>query len=162
MRKFIVFLVLLVLASSAFAQSRVSPAPVKVTAKSMRFLGNEMRSILRGDVLAISDQYTLAAEEVVVHLNNRNEITQIDCNIRVNFKSGDIIGTSDNAILNQLTQTVRMTGNVNIRKGTNLIEGSDVSIKYDTREIDITKGTITFVPDELNGISGMEFTPRSE
>jgi lipopolysaccharide transport protein LptA len=131
-------------------------SPVKVTARSMRFLGNEQRTVFSGDVLAISQQYTISADEVVVHLTSKNEITRIDCNRNVNFKSADIVGMSNKATLNQQTKTITLVGNVKVHKGENYMEGNNIAIQYETKEITINDGIIIFNPNDK---SGMTFTP---
>ena len=44
-------------------------SPVKIQANEMRYYGTERKSTFHGNVVAVSDNYTLTSDDIVVFLN---------------------------------------------------------------------------------------------
>ena len=71
-------------------------SPVKIQADEMRYYGSERKSTFHGNVVAVSDNYTLMSDDVVVFLNKDMDVSKIHCTGNVNFKSDDIVSISKN------------------------------------------------------------------
>lgn len=61
-------------------------SPVKIQADEMRYYGSERKSTFHGNVVAVSDNYTLTSDDVVVFLNKDMDVSKIQCTGNVNFK----------------------------------------------------------------------------
>lgn len=116
-------------------------SPVKVQADEMRYFGTEKKSTFHGNVVAVSDNYTLTADDVTVFLDKANEISKIKCVGNVNFRSDDIISISKEADLDQKKKLAVITGNVKVWQGENYLEGEKVFIYYEEERIVVDKGT---------------------
>ena len=116
-------------------------SPVKVQADEMRYFGTEKKSTFHGNVVAVSDNYTLTADDVTVFLDKANEISKIKCVGNVNFRSDDIISISKEADLDQKKKLAVITGNVKVWQCENYLEGEKVFIYYEEERIVVDKGT---------------------
>lgn len=152
--KFLVLLVVLVFVPLiSGANKDVANSPVKVQADEMRYYGTERKSTFHGNVVAVSDNYTLTADNVTVLLDKKNEISKIKCVGNVNFRSDDIISISKQADLDQKKKVAVITGNVKVWQGENYLEGEKVYIYYEEERIVVDKGidkrvTIIFKPTD--------------
>ncbi len=127
-------------------------SPVKIQADEMRYYGNERKSTFHGNVVAVSDNYTLTSDDVTVFLDKSSEVEKILCVGNVNFKSDDIISISKKADLDQKKKVAVITGNVKVWQGENYLEGEKVFIYYEEERIVVDKGidkrvTIIFKPN---------------
>lgn len=152
--KFLVLLIVLVFVPLiSGAKKDVANSPVKVQADEMRYYGTERKSTFHGNVVAVSDNYTLTADNVTVLLDKKNEISKIKCVGNVNFRSDDIISISKQADLDQKKKVAVITGNVKVWQGENYLEGEKVYIYYEEERIVVDKGidkrvTIIFKPTD--------------
>ena len=140
--KLLILLIILVFAPLLTgAKKDATNAPVKVQADEMRYYGTERKSTFHGNVVAVSDNYTLTADDVTVFLDKANEISKIKCVGNVNFRSDDIISISKQADLDQKKKVAVITGNVKVWQGENYLEGEKVFIYYEEERIIVDKGT---------------------
>lgn len=140
--KFIIlFLILAFVPLILGAKKDVASSPVKVQADEMRYYGTERKSTFHGNVVAVSDNYTLTADNVTVLLDKKNEISKIKCVGNVNFRSDDVISISKQADLDQKKKVAVITGNVKVWQGENYLEGEKVYIYYEEERIIVDKGT---------------------
>ena len=153
--KYIVFLFTFILFASfqVEAKNKTHNSPVKIQADEMRYFGNEKKSTFHGNVVAVSDNYTLTADDVTVFLDKASEEEKIKCVGNVNFKSDDIISISKKADLDQKKKLAIITGNVKVWQGENYLEGEKVLIYYEEERIIVDKGTdkrvtIIFKPND--------------
>lgn len=118
-----------------------SNAPVKVQSDTMKYYGNERKSVFSGNVVAVSDNFTLTSDNVVVYLNKQMDVSKIVCNGNVNFKSKDIVSISNKAEVSQDNEVAVISGNVKVWQGENYLEGEKVFIYYEENRIVVDKGT---------------------
>lgn len=151
---FLLFIITLPLTLIGAETKNITPtSPVRVQADEMRYYGTEHKSIFRGNVVAISDNYTLTSDDVVVFLNKNMDVAKIHCLGNVNFKSDDIISISNKADLDHSKKVAVITGDVKVWQGENYLEGEKVFIYYEEERIVVDKGkdkrvTIIFKPDD--------------
>ena len=131
-------------------------SPVKIQADEMRYYGSERKSTFHGNVVAVSDNYTLTSDDVVVFLNKDMDVSKIQCTGNVNFKSDDIVSISKRADLDHNKKVAVITGNVKVWQGENYLEGEKVFIYYEEERIVVDKGTdkrvtIIFKPENNEG-----------
>lgn len=131
-------------------------SPVKIQADEMRYYGSERKSTFHGNVVAVSDNYTLTSDDVVVFLNKDMDVSKIFCTGNVNFKSDDIVSISKKADLDHNKKVAVITGNVKVWQGENYLEGEKVFIYYEEERIVVDKGTdkrvtIIFKPENNEG-----------
>ena len=143
-------------------QSIKPNAPVKVQADSMKYFGDKRISEFNGNVVAVSDNFTLTSDNVTVFLNKSMDVDQIKCNGNVNFKSKDIVSISDEADVDQRKGIATISGNVKVWQKENFLEGEKIYIYYNEEKIVVDKGTekrvtIIFKPDE----EGVNFGAKS-
>lgn len=132
-------------------------SPVKIQADEMRYYGSERKSTFHGNVVAVSDNYTLMSDDVEVFLNKDMDVSKIHCTGNVNFKSDDIVSISKKADLDHNKKVAIITGNVKVWQGENYLEGEKVFIYYEEERIVVDKGTdkrvtIIFKPENNEGI----------
>lgn len=151
---FLLFIITLPLTLIGAETKNITPtSPVRVQADEMRYYGTEHKSIFHGNVVAISDNYTLTSDDVVVFLNKNMDVSKIHCLGNVNFKSDDIISISNKADLDHSKKVAVITGDVKVWQGENYLEGEKVFIYYEEERIVVDKGkdkrvTIIFKPDD--------------
>lgn len=128
-------------------------SPVKVQSDTMKYYGKERKSVFSGNVVAVSDNFTLTSDDVTVYLNKNMDVSKIECRGNVNFKSKDIVSISNKADVNQENELAVISGNVKVWQGENYLEGEKVFIYYEENRIVVDKGTdkrvtIIFKPGE--------------
>jgi lipopolysaccharide transport protein LptA len=134
-----VFVVItLFIASLAFGQSS---GPVKIHADSMQYYGEQNKSVFTGNVVAVSETYTLTASKLELFITQQNQVEKILCEGNVNFNTKDILAVSDKADLDQASKIITLNGNAKIWQNANYLEGEHVRIQYETREIFVDKGS---------------------
>lgn len=146
--KKIIIIISILCAGMAFAQTNAAKSPVKIQANSMQYYGNQNKSSFKGQVVATSSEYTLTADAVDVFFTETNEVSKIGCQGNVNFKSTDILAVSNTANLDQNTKIIELSGEVKIWQGENYLEGENVNIQYETKEIIVDKKEKTDGEDE--------------
>ncbi len=145
--------VFLTAASPDNASKIAASSPVKIQSDTMKYFGNEKKSVFSGNVVAVNDNFTLTADNVTVVLNNSMDVDKIICNGNVNFKTKDIVSVSKNAEVDQTSQTAVLSGGVKVWQGENFLEGDRVIMYYVDNRIVVDKGketrvTIIFKPDD--------------
>jgi lipopolysaccharide export system protein LptA len=101
---------LLQLYSVALGQGSAPSGPVKVSASTMQYFGSENKSVFKGNVIAISDNYTLTANSVDIYFSSNNDVIKIIATGNVNFKTLDVLAVSNKAELDQEKKTVTLEG----------------------------------------------------
>lgn len=137
-------------------------APVKIQADSMKYFGNKKISEFHGNVVAVSDNFTLTSDDVTVYLNKNFDVDRIECVGNVNFKSKDIVSLSNKADVDQTKGVATISGKVKVWQKENFLEGEKIYIYYNEEKIVVDKGkekrvTIIFKPDE----EGVNFGSKS-
>lgn len=142
------FIILILILSAPFfmgadtKNKTIKPtSPVKIQANEMRYYGTERKSTFHGNVVAVSDNYTLTSDDIVVFLNKDMDVSKIQCTGNVNFKSDDIVSISKRADLDHNKKVAVITGDVKIWQGENYLEGEKVFIYYGEERIVVDKGT---------------------
>lgn len=142
------FIILILILSAPFfmgadtKNKTIKPtSPVKIQANEMRYYGTERKSTFHGNVVAVSDNYTLTSDDVVVFLNKDMDVSKIQCTGNVNFKSDDIVSISKRADLDHNKKVAVITGDVKVWQGENYLEGEKVFIYYEEERIVVDKGT---------------------
>lgn len=142
------FIILILILSAPFfmgadtKNKTIKPtSPVKIQANEMRYYGTERKSTFHGNVVAISDNYTLTSDDIVVFLNKDMDVSKIQCTGNVNFKSDDIVSISKRADLDHNKKVAVITGDVKVWQGENYLEGEKVFIYYGEERIVVDKGT---------------------
>ncbi len=160
MKIFTVFaVVFLFSASFAFAQNS---GPVKIHADSMQYYGEQNKSVFTGNVVAVSETYTLTASKVELFITPQNQVEKILCEGNVNFNTKDILAVSDKADLDQKTKIITLNGNAKIWQNANYLEGEHVRIQYETREIFVDKGSserVVIIFNPADNSSSVESRP---
>lgn len=146
--KYKLFIILMLILSAPFlmgADSKtknIKPnSPVKVQADEMRYYGSERKSTFHGNVVAVSDNYTLTSDDVTVFLNKDMDVSKIKCVGNVNLKTNDIVSISKQADLDHEKKVAVITGDVKVWQGENYLEGEKVFIYYEEERIVVDKGT---------------------
>ena len=142
------FIILILILSAPFfmgadtKNKTIKPtSPVKIQANEMRYYGTERKSTFHGNVVAVSDNYTLTSDDIVVFLNKDMDVSKIQCTGNVNFKSDDIVSISKRADLDHNKKVAVITGDVIVWQGENYLEGEKVFIYYGEERIVVDKGT---------------------
>lgn len=142
------FIILILILSAPFfmgadtKNKTIKPiSPVKIQANEMRYYGTERKSTFHGNVVAVSDNYTLTSDDIVVFLNKDMDVSKIQCTGNVNFKSDDIVSISKRADLDHNKKVAVITGDVKVWQGENYLEGEKVFIYYGEERIVVDKGT---------------------
>ncbi len=142
------FIILILILSAPFfmgadtKNKTIKPtSPVKIQANEMRYYGTERKSTFHGNVVAVSDNYTLTSDDIVVFLNKDMDVSKIQCTGNVNFKSDDIVSISKRADLDHNKKVAVITGDVKVWQGENYLEGEKVFIYYEEERIVVYKGT---------------------
>ncbi len=142
------FIILILILSAPFfmgadtKNKTIKPtSPVKIQANEMRYYGTERKSTFHGNVVAVSDNYTLTSDDIVVFLNKDMDVSKIQCTGNVNFKSDDIVSISKRADLDHNKKVAVITGDVKVWQGENYLEGEKVFIYYEEERIVVDKGT---------------------
>lgn len=142
------FIILILILSAPFfmgadtKNKTIKPtSPVKIQANEMRYYGTEHKSTFHGNVVAVSDNYTLTSDDIVVFLNKDMDVSKIQCTGNVNFKSDDIVSISKRADLDHNKKVAVITGDVKVWQGENYLEGEKVFIYYEEERIVVDKGT---------------------
>lgn len=151
MKKTAVIIIFVLFAFPCFAQR--ASGPVKIHSNSMQYFGEQSKSTFSGNVVAVSDAYTLTADVLDVYFSKDNEVQKIVGKGNVNFKTTDMLAVANDGELDQTDKTIKMNGNVKIWQSENYLEGEIVRIKYETREIFVDKGgtervTVIFNPED--------------
>lgn len=148
---------LFIVAFSSVAYTNDAPksasSPVKIQSDGMKYFGNEKKSEFSGNVIAVSDDFTLTADHVTVFLNADMDVDKIICKGNVNFKNKDVISISEDAEVDQTIKTAVLSGGVKVWQGENFLEGDKVIMYYTDNRIIVDKGTdrrvtIIFRPDD--------------
>lgn len=123
------FIILILILSAPFfmgadiKNKTIKPtSPVKIQANEMRYYGTERKSTFHGNVVAVSDNYTLTSDDIVVFLNKDMDVSKIQCTGNVNFKSDDIVSISKRADLDHNKKVAVITGDVKVWQGENYLE----------------------------------------
>ncbi len=142
------FIILILILSAPFfmgadtKNKTIKPtSPVKIQANEMRYYGTERKSTFHGNVVAVSDNYTLTSDDIVVFLNKDMDVSKIQCTGNVNFKSDDIVSISKRADLDHNKKVAVITGDVKVWQGENYLEGEKVFIYFEEERIVVDKGT---------------------
>lgn len=142
------FIILILILSAPFfmgadtKNKTIKPtSPVKIQANEMRYYGTERKLTFHGNVVAVSDNYTLTSDDIVVFLNKDMDVSKIQCTGNVNFKSDDIVSISKRADLDHNKKVAVITGDVKVWQGENYLEGEKVFIYYGEERIVVDKGT---------------------
>ncbi len=142
------FIILILILSAPFfmgadtKNKTIKPtSPVKIQANEMRYYGTERKSTFHGNVVAVSDNYTLTSDDIVVFLNKDMDVSKIQCTGNVNFKSDGIVSISKRADLDHNKKVAVITGDVKVWQGENYLEGEKVFIYYGEERIVVDKGT---------------------
>lgn len=141
-------------------------SPVKIQSDTMRYYGKDKKSIFSGNVVAVSDNFTLTSDNVTVLLNKDMDVDKIICNGNVNFKTDDIVAVSKNAEVDQKSEIAVLSGGVKVWQGENFLEGNKVTMYYAENRIVVNSGekqrvTITFKPGDNETGKGFNFEPKS-
>ena len=122
------FIILILILSAPFfmgadiKNKTIKPtSPVKIQANEMRYYGTERKSTFHGNVVAVSDNYTLTSDDIVVFLNKDMDVSKIQCTGNVNFKSDDIVSISKRADLDHNKKVAVITGDVKVWQGENYL-----------------------------------------
>ena len=139
------FIILILILSAPFfmgadiKNKTIKPtSPVKIQANEMRYYGTERKSTFHGNVVAVSDNYTLTSDDIVVFLNKDMDVSKIQCTGNV---SDDIVSISKRADLDHNKKVAVITGDVKVWQGENYLEGEKVFIYYEEERIVVDKGT---------------------
>ncbi len=132
-------------------------APVKITADAMKYYGAERRTEFIGNVVGVSDNYTLTSDNVTVFMNETNSIERIVGNGNVNIKTDTIVAISQNGEVDEVAKIATLSGGVKVWQGENFLEGDKVIIYYIDDRIEVEKGeekrvTIIFNPNEAGAL----------
>lgn len=141
--------------------------PVKIQSDSMRYYGKDKKSIFSGNVVALSDNFTLTSDNVTVLLNKEMDVEKIICNGNVNFKTEDIVAISKDAEIDQKSEIAVLSGGVTVWQGENILKGEKVTMYYAENRIVVNSGnkervTITFKPGDNETGKGLSFEPKSK
>lgn len=157
--------------SFAFAQEQNAPsiqknAPVKIQSDNMRYFGKDKKSIFSGNVVAVSDNFTLTSDNVTVFLTDDMDVDKILCKGSVNFKTDDIVAISRDAEVDQKSEIATLTGGVKVWQGENVLTGDKVTMYYKENRIVVNSGkservTITFKPGDNDTGKGLNLGPKS-
>lgn len=157
--------------SAAFAQEKKPSsipknAPVKIQSDFMRYFGKDKKSVFSGNVVAVSDNFTLTSDNVTVFLTDDMDVDKIICNGNVNFKTDDIVAISRDAEIDQKDEIATLTGGVTVWQGENRLTGDKVTMYYKENRIVVNSGnservTITFKPGDNDTGKGLNFGPKS-
>lgn len=157
--------------SAVFAQEKKAAsipknAPVKIQSDNMRYFGKDKKSVFSGNVVAVSDNFTLTSDNVTVFLTDDMDVDKILCNGNVNFKTNDIVAISRDAEINQKDEIATLTGGVNVWQGENHLTGDKVTMYYQENRIVVNSGinervTIIFKPGDNDTGKGLNFGPKS-
>lgn len=132
---------LLTFSTQAFAQNSIESEKVRLYFDGMSHQVEEDHTTITGNVVAVSDKYTLTADKVDLYHTKDQAVVRIVCTGGVNFKTDEILAVADSAELDQRVKTIYLTGNAKIWQGENYIEGERMEIQYETRELYVAKGS---------------------
>ncbi|MDR2105643.1 MAG: hypothetical protein LBP51_07820 [Deferribacteraceae bacterium] len=152
MKTALLVLVLFALCTASIRGETLPTGSITVKSDSMKYFGNEGKSVFTGKVVVTSDEYTLKAEILDVFFTKDNQINRIICNKNVNFQTDDIRAASNYAEIDQKTKIISLQGKAKLWQGVNYLEGEKIRINYETQEIIADKGasdrvTVIFTPD---------------
>lgn len=112
---------------------------IKIEADSAKHFGSENKVLFNGNVVAISDNFTLTSDKMTVILNKERDFDKIVCEGNVHFKSGDMISISDKAEIDQRISYAVLISNVKVWQKDNFISGDKMHIYYDEDRIEVDK-----------------------
>lgn len=141
MKLLLAFVLTVILFSVGLAQD-MAVGRVRLQSNTVHSSDGGQVTTFAGDVVAVGDNYTLAADAVDVHFTENNRIERIVCRDNVNFKTDDILAVSDYAELDQRTKLITLKGTSRIWQKENYLEGDYMEIQYETREVYVNKGNM--------------------
>lgn len=155
------FAVALASASAARAQSTDAFAglgtntkdPIQIEADKLTILDNEKKAVFSGNVNVVQGELTMRAQNLVVFYaadaaktaagSGKNpaagaqQITKIEANGGITVRQKDQTATGDKAVYSAAEQTVRLTGNVVLSQGQNVVRGCALIVNLQTRSSQI-------------------------
>lgn len=150
----LLFTIIFYITPSYAQKSPSKGSTVKIEADSAKHFGNENKVLFDGNVVAISDNFTVTGDKLTVILNKDREFDKIICEGNVHFKSGDMISISDRAEVDQRISYAVLQSNVKVWQKDNFLSGDKVHIYYDEDRIEIDKAQ--------NKRVQLIFTPQKE
>ncbi len=128
-------------------------SPVKITADAMKYYGNEKRTEFIGNVVGVSDNYTLTSDNVTVFMDDNNAIERIVGIGNVNVKTDNIVAIAEKGEVDETDKIAILSGGVKVWQDENFLEGDRVIIYYIDDRIEVEKGeekrvTIIFNPTD--------------
>lgn len=121
----IIFLILLIFGTNNFVYSN----DIVVESDLLEIYDNERKSIFKGSVYAKDEKLEVWSQEMVLKFfDESNKIKRIYANNNVTIFDGKITATGENAIYDLSGKIVKMTGNIHVKEGGNILTCDELTL----------------------------------
>lgn len=129
------FLTLLLSSSDAGVFAR----PVEVSADKLEIFKKESRALYSGHAKAVRDTLTLTCDTIEVRFSARNEVERIIASGHVEAVDGDRHAWGDQAVFENATGVLTVTGNPRGQQGAREVEGEIVTFVTGSEQLTVTR-----------------------
>lgn len=140
-----------------FDKKRDQRTPIEITADALEVLQEENRAIFSGHVVAVQGDLRLTANNMTVYYNpdankaknekakstKNNAIDKIDALGNVLLATPDETASGKHGIYDVQKQNIRLTGDVKLTRGQNILEGDALVYSFATGKSKITSAAAT-------------------
>ncbi len=143
--------------STAPAPKEKPPAlkePVDLSADRFEVQGRRKEAVLSGNVVAVRGTTTLRCDRAIAEYSNGREIRRVECTQNVEATDGDRWAQGDNAVFDNVTGTLVVTGTPKARQGSTFMEGSKVTLETHRDVTTVVDATILATGASSSGAVG--------
>jgi len=146
MRRAAIAIVLILLASMAFAQPaersatpwRAAGEPIEIDAKSMELRGAERLVLFEGSVVAVRGDLTLFADKVELRTSTSGQqIETIEAAGNVRIRKGDMVASGEVAHYDVTASVITLTGKPTVWRGRDAVEGSRIVFHIEDERVQV-------------------------
>jgi lipopolysaccharide export system protein LptA len=134
-------------------------SPMTIEADTLNVEANKNKATFSGHVKVRHEDSKIDADKMIIFYNKENKPEHVDCEGNVKFAKEDMYGFSNKAKVDLNKNIVRLIGDVKVWQGENYLEGEEVIIYNDTKEVKVVpkKGgrvKLIFIPEDKGNSIG--------
>lgn len=146
------FLLMTAAALPASAEPKDAGEPIDVQADSTEFDGGKNLVTFTGNVTAKRGPMTINSQALEVKLNPATrEISEITATGKVSVRRGDVLATGKKAVYDVAADTVTLTGEPKIWRGTDAVEGETVLMHIKDERLIVKGGAHVILNPQKKG-----------
>jgi lipopolysaccharide export system protein LptA len=117
--------------------------PIQITSDVLEYMNNQRLVVFSGNAIAVQGDVIIRSDKLLLYykksadegkpkeakdVEQTGDLERIEAKGRVNVTKGNRVATGDEAVYDQYTQKIIMTGNATMREGKNVVRGHKITL----------------------------------